>query len=181
MPNPRILRIFSRYQQYGGEEAVARRIHQELAEVMDADWFESSTETLLGNSNATKLVAPWKVIHNAEAAKSLRKLQEKNRYSAWEIHNVFPALSPSVYQTAFDRGVPVINFLHNYRLSCVNGSFLNHGEPCQRCIKGNFLPAVQTVCWRDSRVACGFMSLALTRVRRLKVFEKVSYRVPLLV
>ena len=174
MPNPRILRIFSRYEQYGGEEAVARRIHQELAEVMDADWFESSTETLLGNSIATKLVAPWKVIHNAEAAKSLRKLQEKNRYSAWEIHNVFPALSPSVYQTAFDRGVPVINFLHNYRLSCVNGSFLNHGEPCQRCIKGNFLPAVQTVCWRDSRVACGFMGLALTRVRRLKVFEKVS-------
>jgi glycosyltransferase involved in cell wall biosynthesis len=174
MPNPRILRIFSRYEQYGGEEAVARRIHQELAEVMDADWFESSTETLLGNSIATKLAAPWKVIHNAEAAKSLRKLQEKNRYSAWEIHNVFPALSPSVYQTAFDRGVPVINFLHNYRLSCVNGSFLNHGEPCQRCIKGNFLPAVQTVCWRDSRVACGFMGLALTRVRRLKVFEKVS-------
>jgi glycosyltransferase involved in cell wall biosynthesis len=174
MPNPRILRIFSRYEQYGGEEAVARRIHQELAEVMDADWFESSTETLLGDSIATKLVAPWKVIHNAEAAKSLRKLQEKNRYSAWEIHNVFPALSPSVYQTAFDRGVPVINFLHNYRLSCVNGSFLNHGEPCQRCIKGNFLPAVQTVCWRDSRVACGFMGLALTRVRRLKVFEKVS-------
>jgi glycosyltransferase involved in cell wall biosynthesis len=174
MPNPRILRIFSRYEQYGGEEAVARRIHQELAEVMDADWFESSTETLLGSSLATKLVAPWKVIHNAEAAKSLGKLQEKNRYSAWEIHNVFPALSPSVYQTAFDRGVPVINFLHNYRLSCVNGSFLNHGEPCQRCIKGNFLPSVQTVCWRDSRVACGFMSLALTRVRRLKVFEKVS-------
>jgi glycosyltransferase involved in cell wall biosynthesis len=174
MPNPRILRIFSRYQQYGGEEAVARRIHQELAGVMEADWFESSTDTLLGDSFSTKLVAPWKVIHNAEVVGSLRKLQEKNRYCAWEIHNVFPALSPSVYQTAFDRGIPVINFLHNYRLSCVNGSFLNHGEPCQRCIKGNFLPAVQTVCWRDSRVACGFMSLALTRVRRLKVFERVS-------
>jgi glycosyltransferase involved in cell wall biosynthesis len=174
MSNPRILRIFSRYQHYGGEEAVAKRIHRELAEVMDADWFESSTGTLLGDSFISRLAAPWKVVHNAEVVRSLRNLQERNRYSAWEIHNVFPALSPSVYQVAFDLGIPVINFLHNYRLSCVNGSFLNHGEPCERCIKGNFLPAVQTVCWRESRVACGFMGIALTRVRRLKVFERVS-------
>jgi glycosyltransferase involved in cell wall biosynthesis len=174
MSRPRILRLFSRYQQYGGEEAVAKRIHQALAEVMDADWFESSTGMLLGSSFSSKLAAPWKVIHNAAVVANLRKLQERNQYCAWEIHNVFPALSPSVYQVAFDLGIPVVHFLHNYRLSCVNGSFLNHGEPCERCIKGNFLPAVQTICWRDSRLACGFMSMALARVRRLKVFERVS-------
>ena len=174
MARPRILRIFSRYQQSGGEEAVAKRIHQELAQVMEADWFESSTGALLGNSLTSRLAAPWKAVHNKTVSETLRKLQERNRYSAWEIHNVFPALSPSVYQTAFDLRIPVVHFLHNYRLSCVNGSFLNHGEPCLRCINGNFLPAVQTVCWRESRIACGFMSMALTRVRSLKVFERVS-------
>ena len=174
MSSLRILRIFSRYEQYGGEEAVARRIHQELSEVLDADWFESSTGTLLGNSFTSRLAAPWKVVHNTAVAGTLRKLQERNRYCAWEIHNVFPALSPSVYQVAFDLGIPVVHFLHNYRLSCVNGSFLNHGEPCERCIKGNFLPAVQTICWRESRLACGLMGIALARVRKLKVFERVS-------
>jgi len=174
MSRPRILRIFGRYQQFGGEEAVAKRIHQELAGLMNADWFESSTGSLLGSSFSSRLAAPWKVIHNAAVVRSLRELHERNRYCAWEIHNVFPALSPGVYQAAFDLEIPVVHFLHNYRLSCVNGSFLNHGEPCERCIKGNFLPAVQTVCWRDSRLACGFMSMALTRVRRLKVFDTVS-------
>jgi glycosyltransferase involved in cell wall biosynthesis len=174
MALPRVLRIFSRYQQSGGEETVVQRIHQELEEVMDADWFESSTGTLLGSSLGARLAAPWKAVHNRTVAGTLRKLQESNQYCAWEIHNVFPALSPSVYQTAFDLQIPVVHFLHNYRLSCVNGSFINHGEPCLRCIKGNFLPAVQTICWRDSRIACGFMSLALTRVRHLKVFERIS-------
>jgi glycosyltransferase involved in cell wall biosynthesis len=174
MPPPRILRIFGRYQHYGGEEAIAKRIHRELAEVMDADWFESSTESLLGDSIAARLAAPWKVVHNGAISKQIRQLQEKHQYSAWEIHNVFPALSPVVYQAAFDMGVPVIHFLHNYRLSCVNGMFLNHGETCHRCIKGNFLPAVQTTCWRDSKLACGFVGLALTRVRRMRVFDRIS-------
>jgi glycosyltransferase involved in cell wall biosynthesis len=174
MSRPRVLRIFSRYQQYGGEESVARRIHQELSGVMDADWFESSTGTLLGSSIFSRLAAPWKVVHNTAVVSKLRKLQERNRYCAWEIHNVFPALSPGVYQAAFDLGVPVLHFLHNYRLSCVNGTFLNHGEPCERCIKGNFLPAVQTACWRDSRLACGFLGMALTRIRSLRVLERVS-------
>ena len=56
MPLPRILRIFSRYQHYGGEEDVARRVHAELAEVMDADWSESSTAEFLGKSFASRLV-----------------------------------------------------------------------------------------------------------------------------
>src|SRR6476646_1395004 len=120
MSVPRILRIFSRYQQYGGEEAVVKRIHRELAEVMDADWFESSTGTLLGSSFASRIASPWKAVDNKAVVGSLRKLQEENRYCAWEIHNVFPALSPSVYQAAFKMGIPVVHFLHNYRLSCVN-------------------------------------------------------------
>jgi glycosyltransferase involved in cell wall biosynthesis len=174
MPLPRVLRIFGRYQHYGGEEAVARRIQTELADVMDADWFESSTDEFLGKSFTSRLTAVFAAVHNAPVFRQLKKAQERNGYVVWEIHNVFPALSPSVYAAAFELGVPIIHFLHNYRLACVNGQFLNHGIPCTRCISGNFLPAVQTVCWRDSRIACAVMGLTLTRVRQLKVFERVA-------
>jgi len=67
-----------------------------LAEAMDADWFESSTGMLLGSSFSSRLAAPWKVVHNAAVVESLRKLQERNRYCAWEIHNVFPAHLASI-------------------------------------------------------------------------------------
>jgi glycosyltransferase involved in cell wall biosynthesis len=174
MMRPRVLRIFSRYQHFGGEEAAARRVHTELAEFMDADWFESSTDEFLGKTLFSRLRAPVAAVHNAAIADKLRKAQRANRYAAWEVHNVFPALSPSVYATAFELGVPVIHFLHNYRLACVNGEFLNHGKPCTRCINGNFWAAIETVCWRNSRVACAVTGISLTRVRSLRVFEKVG-------
>lgn len=174
MPRPRILRIFARYQQFGGEETVARRIHEDLMPWMDADWFEGSTDELLGKHVIDRLAAPLKVIHYEAAARRFRELTNKVRYDALEIHNVLPALSPAIYAAAFDLGLPVIHFLHNYRLSCVNGFFLNHGQPCRRCIHGNFLPAFETKCWRESRVACGLMGIALSRVRRLGTFDQVS-------
>jgi glycosyltransferase involved in cell wall biosynthesis len=174
MPLPRILRIFSRYQHFGGEEEVARRVHAEMAEMMEADWFESSTEEFLGKSLPSRLTAPFAAIHNWPVYQRLQKAQRKAHYVAWEIHNVFPALSPSVYVAAFELNVPIIHFLHNYRLGCVNGQFLNHGTECTRCIDGNFWPAVRTVCWRDSRIACAVTGMTLARVRRLKVFEKVA-------
>jgi glycosyltransferase involved in cell wall biosynthesis len=174
MTKPRILRIFARYQQFGGEETVARRIHEDLMPWMNADWFEGSTDELLGKRVLDRLAAPLKVIHHEAAARRFRELTAKARYDALEIHNVLPALSPAIYDAAFKLGRPVIHFLHNYRLSCVNGFFLNHGQSCRRCIHGNFLPAFETKCWRESRVACGFVGIALSRVRRLGTFDRVS-------
>jgi glycosyltransferase involved in cell wall biosynthesis len=174
MSRPQILRIFSRYQHYGGEEEAARRVHAELAQVMEADWFESSTAEFLGNSVRSRFKASFAAIHNSSIYERLREAQRKREYAAWEIHNIFPALSPSVYAAAFELGVPIIHFLHNYRLGCVNGQFLNHGTACTRCIDGNFWPAVTTACWRESRIACAVTGITLTRVRRLRVFQKVA-------
>jgi glycosyltransferase involved in cell wall biosynthesis len=171
---PRVLRVFARYQRFGGEEAVAKRIHADLRDYVEADWFEYSTDELLGKSWGQRLQAPLKVVHNAQAARRFRALQRERRYQAFEIHNVLPALSPGIYKAAFEFDVPVVHFLHNYRLSCVNGFFLNHGQPCHRCIRGNFFPAVSTKCWRESRIACGTMGIALQRVRWLDTFSKVD-------
>jgi len=174
MPRLKVLRIFGRYRDYGGEEAAARRIHETLKPYMDGEWFESSTDAMLGTSLPNRILAPFRVIHNERIGQELRRLQADRKFDAWEIHNVFPSLSPSVYAAGIRLGVPLIQYLHNYRLSCVNGMFLNHGKPCVRCINGNFLPAVKTKCWRNSRVACGFTGLALTRIRRLEIFRQVK-------
>jgi glycosyltransferase involved in cell wall biosynthesis len=170
----RVLRIFGRYQEYGGEEAAARRIHETLKPYMDAEWFESSTEAMLGETFLDRMHAPSRVVHNEPIAEELRRLQADRKFDAWEIHNVFPSLSASVYATGLRLRVPLIQYVHAYRLSCVNGTFLNHGVPCSRCINGNFFPAVETNCWRNSRIASGLMGIALARVRRLEVFERLK-------
>ena len=170
----RVLQIFSRYQQFGGEEGSVYRIGDLLQGQCSVEYFIKSTSTFLSGSPWEKASVPFKAIHNPETARQLRRMQEIGRFDLWLVHNVFPALSPSVFDEAFRLGVPIVHYLHNYRFFCANGFFLEHGRACQRCAGGNLLHAAATACWRDSHLASGWMGLVLARVRMLDVFNRVA-------
>ena len=167
------MQIFSRYLEYGGEEYIAGRIEDALADRHEMFRYVGSTKRLFEGGMTEKALIPWKTYHNSEVALDLRTEQKRNRHDLWVIHNVFPALSPAVYGVAQELGVPIVHYLHNYRLSCANGYFLNHGQPCQRCAQGNFFPALATGCWRDSRAISGWMGLILQGMRTHDVFRQV--------
>lgn len=179
MKRLRILQIFNRYVHYGGEESSVFRIGDALQNQHDVEYFIGSTEEFLGPGLGRRLTAPLRAFHDPQVAAKLRRFQELGKFDIWQVHNVIPGLSPSVYQTAFKLKVPVIHFLHNYRFGCVNGLFLNHGQPCQRCIGGNFWPAFQTACWRDSRLVSGWQALILLELRRRNLFKKIKQWVAL--
>jgi glycosyltransferase involved in cell wall biosynthesis len=168
-----ILQVFNRYLQYGGEEGSITRIGDALQDIHDVDYFFYSTSQLTGHGLLGKLKMPWKTFRNSEVAAGLKRMQLAKRFDAWQIHNVFPAMSPVVYEIALKQKTPIVHYLHNYRLSCVNGFFLNHGQPCQRCFSGDFWPAFETACWRESRLQSGWMGLITNRIRRMPLFEKV--------
>jgi len=170
----RVLQIFSRYIHFGGEEGFVDSFRNASLPFHDVTDYQGATEELLGRSVSSKLMLPVRAFHNSKVAMDLRRLQKKGSFDLWVIHNVLPGLSPSVYQTAFDLKVPVVHYLHNYRMGCTNGFFLNHGQPCERCLGGNFWPAFQTACWRNSRLISGFMGLILRRVRSIGTFHKVA-------
>lgn len=170
----RILQIFNRYLQFGGEEGSVYQIGDALQELHDVEYFLTSTDAWLARHGKNRLSLLAASFYNGSALGRLRRYQTVGKFDVWQIHNVFPAMSPAVYSEAFRRDIPVIQYLHNYRLSCVNGFFLNHGKSCTRCINGNFLPAFQTACWRDSRLQSGAMGLVLARARALGIFQKVN-------
>ena len=170
----RILQIFSRYVQIGGEENSVYRIGDALQADHDVEYFIGSTQELLGGDSLDRISAPFRAFANLPVRRRLLKYQSLGHFDLWLIHNVLPGLSPSVYSTAFSLGVPVVHYLHNYRMGCINGFFLNHGQPCERCLGGNFWPAFQTACWHDSRLISGWMGLITRRIRHLDVFSKVS-------
>lgn len=174
MKKLRILQIYSRYLQPGGEERFAELFASALASQHMVENYVGSTRTLLGSDPRARLVAPFLAWHNPKVATGLRNLQNEHRFDLWVIQNALPGLSPAVYQAAQDLKVPVVHFLHSFRLSCTNGFFLNHGTPCERCLHGNFWPAFQTACWRESRWISGWMGILLRRVRSLGTFQNVQ-------
>ena len=167
MEPPKVLRIFNRYQQYGGEEKMVHQIRDALANTVSATSFEHSSDELLLRSFKDRVQAPFNVVYNGRIFERLTALQRQHRFDVWEIHNTFPAFSPAVYEAGLEAGVSVIQYLHNYRFSCVNAMFLNHGKPCYRCMGGNFWPAFLTACWHSNRWASGIAGIALARTRRL--------------
>ncbi|MDX6767744.1 MAG: glycosyltransferase family 4 protein [Candidatus Methylacidiphilales bacterium] len=170
----RILQVFNRYLQYGGEEGSVYRIGDALQKLHDVEYLLYSTSELL-NQRSSVLNGLASVFYNRQVLETLRRYQEAGKFHVWQIHNVFPAMSPVVYREALKRGIPIVHYLHNYRMSCVNGMFLNHGEACQRCIRGNFFAAASTACWHDSHIKSGIMGLVLTSIRQMDLFSHVKY------
>lgn len=152
---------------------MAGRIEDALANHHEMFRYVGSTQKLFVEGFGAKALVPWRTFYNQQVAEDLRREQERNRHDLWLVHNVFPALSPAVYAVAREMGIPIVHYLHNYRLSCANGYFLNHGQPCQRCAQGNFFPAWATGCWRDSRWISGWMGLILQKMRQDDIFHQV--------
>jgi len=174
MTRLKILQVFSRYQQFGGEEGSVYRIGDTLQEIYDVEYYVKSTSHLLTAGSALdKIMLPWKTLHNAETARQLRRMQEIGRFDLWLIHNALPALSPSVYSEAFRLRIPIVHYLHNYRFFCANGFFLDHGKPCQLCAGGNYLHAAKAACWRDSHLVSGWMGVVLARMRLMQVTQRI--------
>jgi glycosyltransferase involved in cell wall biosynthesis len=172
---PRVLQIFNRYLEYGGEQGSVGRIGDTLQQIADVEYFLTSSDQLLGRRTPDDMLkAAAFAFHNPEVVRRLERYQKIGKFDVWQIHNVFPAMSPSVYALAFKLGVPVVQYLHNYRMSCVSAYFLNHGETCTSCIHGNFTKAALTGCWHDSRLISGWMGVVMMRLRAMGVFHKVA-------
>ena len=137
-----------------------------LQERYDVGLFLHSSKELDSKASLDRAIGALKAIRNWEALRDLKQRHLDYAYDYWLIHNVFPAMSPAVYTLAEELRIPVIQYLHNYRMGCVNGLFLNHGEPCQRCMHGNFMPAFQTFCWHESRLMSGMMGGIMAASRK---------------
>lgn len=178
-PRTRILQIFSRYLEYGGEEGSVYRIGDALHRDFDIGFVLASSADAFSGDVLKKGLSTIKAFSNWTFVDQLRRYQHLGRYDCWLIHNVFPVMSPAVYKLAFSLQIPIIHYLHNYRMGCVNGFFMNHGEPCQRCMHGNFLPALQTACWHESHVQSGIMGAVTRRARGMDLFHRVHHWVAL--
>lgn len=170
----KILSIFNRYRHYGGEETMMKRIADLLAEHGDSRNFIYSTKELLGHSVLSKCAAPFKSLHNTDVARQLEQMQKEHGFDAWLVHNVFPALSPSVFSTAYKLRVPVLFMMHNYRIGCINGSFRRNGNACFLCPEKNRWQGIRHRCWHNSILLSAYNTLFQQLTLKTGFLEKTT-------
>ena len=116
-------------------------------------------------------------LHMANAALGLmysptgvRRFQRLLRYERPDvvhIHNVFPLISPAVIGAAKAACVPIVQRVHNYSRTCVNGLHFRDGHSCDDCVGLRIAyPAIMHGCFRESRPQSAAKVLSETMLRK---------------
>jgi glycosyltransferase involved in cell wall biosynthesis len=152
----RVLIVHNRYREVApsGENAV---VDQESSALAAAG---HEVELLQRRSDEIAEWSPWRlatlpaqVLWSEESRRLTDRALREFRPDVVHLHNTFPLLTPSVLHACRERSVPVVATLHNYRLSCANGSFFRDGRVCHDCRDGSTTSAVRHGCYRGSTLA----------------------------
>ena len=126
--------------------------------------FEDSDD-LVGLRGAVR-AAPGP-IYSREGARRFTALLRENRPDVVHLHQVTPLISPWVVRVANRYGVPVVQTVHAYRHTCVNGLHVRDGKVCTDCVGTRLnLPSVRHGCYRGSRLQTTPVTVGLDLHRR---------------
>lgn len=169
-----ITQIFNRYLEVGGEEKSVARIaeHLELQENLDRFWVESSE--WVGREAPSLPRQVQKMFRNQDVAQRLRDRVGAFKTELLLCHNIYPIISPVVYEVARSEGLPLIQYIHNFRPFSVSGSLWTGSKVAAESLQGNYLAEVVSGSWQGSRAKSLVMAGVLTNLHRKKLTENVS-------
>lgn len=168
-----ILMCHNFYAQDGGENGVFRqeaRILEENGHVVRL--FTRHSAEIHAGGLWTRVRTVMESFHSLRTARELAAIVAEFRPAVAIVQNVFPLLSPSVYSVLGGLGVPVVQFVFNYRLLCSNAQLFVDGSLCERCVRGSPLQAAVHSCLHGSRVLSLWYGLLFAVHRRLDTFRR---------
>ena len=167
----RILSLHNYYQYRGGED-VSRDLEAEMLRKRG----HVVLSHLIDNAQITgrvPLSVGFRAMWSTADYKAVRKLIREQGIEMVKVDNFFPLLSPSVHNAAWREGVPIVQFIRDYRLICPEGRFIRNEKICQLCsTKAIPLPALVHGCYRSSRIQTTAVVGMLTVHKLLHTWSK---------
>lgn len=156
-----LLQVFNRYLHAGGEEKSVDRIYQHVSQRHDvarclfdsADWKKPGAPSVAGQAA--------RLFYNAASRAQFESALDQHQAKAALFHNLYPVASPSLYRAALKRGLPVMQYLHNYRPFCVSGTVYARGEILAEAMHGDWWREVKFASWQDSVVKSALFAVML--------------------
>ncbi|HUJ71838.1 MAG TPA: glycosyltransferase family 4 protein [Verrucomicrobiae bacterium] len=148
----RVLLVHNHYRIPGGEDTVVQAEKSMLEE-------HGHTVSLLESNNTDisgvlgELRAGIDTVYSRAGKRRVAAEIDRFRPDVMHVHNFILLFSPAVYFAAREKGVPVIQTLHNYRLACPKAVFFRDGHVCEDCLGRMPIPGIRHACYRESRTA----------------------------
>jgi len=156
----RILLVHNRYVLPGGED----RVFESETRLLTEFGCEVSTleeQTVNPGSPVEKIRTAANCLWSSAWHSRFKQRIQDFLPDVVHVHNFFPVISPSVYYACRKAGVPVVQTLHNYRLSCPVATFYRDGKICEECLTKGPFHSVRYACYRGSKLGTATVALML--------------------
>jgi len=169
----KILVVHNLYQQPGGEDIVLTSEKGLLkARGHDVVEYVRHNDDIARYGLWRKATLAARTVWAWDSYNEIKALLARERPDVAHFHNTFPLISPAAYYACQDRGVPVVQTLHNYRLLCPSGTFFRRGRICEECLDHSLCRAALHGCYRSSRAATTTMAVMLAFHRWLGTWTR---------
>jgi glycosyltransferase involved in cell wall biosynthesis len=164
----KILLVHNSYQQPGGEDIVFEQERQMLERAgHQVSVYVRHNDEIKGYGLWRKAGLALQTVWASDGYGDVRALLKRAKADVAHFHNTFPLVSPAAYYACREAGVPVVQTLHNYRLSCPAANFFRDGKVCEECVEHSLWRGVRHGCYRNSRAVTATVALMLTVHRSL--------------
>ena len=93
------------------------------------------------------------LFYSHDSKRCLAKMLRDVKVEVAHAHNLYSRLTTSVLDLLYEKHVPILLTLHDYKLICPNYKLMAKGRICEDCKSGKFYMAVRNRCHKDSLVA----------------------------
>ncbi|MET0377419.1 MAG: glycosyltransferase family 4 protein [Spongiibacteraceae bacterium] len=160
--NARVLNIGQNYRMTGGSDRYMFQLEALLSgagidvipfaaahpDNAPTEWNRHFPPTVNFNAPSSRDLARY--IYNGAARQHLDELLHDHNISLAHLHIYYGQLSGSILKPLRDRGIPIIQTLHEYKLICPTYSLFADGKVCEDCGSGQFYRAIAKRCNRGS-------------------------------
>lgn len=165
----RLIQIFNRYLEPGGEEAWVTNLQQSFGiptcYFNSADWAGPQAPPFWSQA--------LRMIYNPDSLRKIQEFQKREKAEAWIIQNAFPTGSAAIYHEAAKNRIPLIQYVHNFRpfaLSYLQTSDLEIFPNRLRM----YLTEIKRGSWQDSRVKTAWFATVLSIAHLLGWFDAIT-------
>ena len=171
----RVLQIHNSYKIPGGEDAVVRNEFELLTNHgISVEQWQVSNHSI--NTPLSTIQTALSTSYSRRSRNDLQMYLKDKRFDVAHIHNFFPILTTSIYDTLRANGIPVVQTLHNFRSLCAGGLFLRNGKICENCLEGSPYKSVLHKCYRDSHLGTLAVAHAIEKQKTRQVWKNMVDR-----
>jgi glycosyltransferase involved in cell wall biosynthesis len=168
----KIVLVHNTYRDAGGEDVVfesEKRLLERNGHIV-IPYVRSNLE-LQNSSFLNGIAIAPRMVWSSKTRCEFAAILEAEHPDIVHVHNTFMVISPSIYSACSERGIPVVQTLHNFRLLCPAGNFSRDGIICKECVDHSLLRSIRHGCYRNSRGATAGVALMLAFHRALDTWR----------